>query len=124
VVELRLVTEIDSTDDADARYLPNPGLIEIAIPTSPRRFRDSLVHELAHHLDATCASRDSLRQEWAAARGQDVAAWATGPWEGRSAELFAETVVELTLGERVRFGRSVELPVYATDVVGGWLASD
>ena len=37
--------------EGDARYLVADRTIQIVIPTSPRRFRDSLAHELAHHVE-------------------------------------------------------------------------
>ena len=43
-VALRLVGDVDG---GDARYDLDEALIEIEIPTSPARFRESLAHELA-----------------------------------------------------------------------------
>ena len=50
-VELELV---DDVPDGAADYLVAEHLIRIEIPTSPRRYVESLTHELAHHLDAVC----------------------------------------------------------------------
>ena len=115
--ELELVRELD---DGDARYVPAEGLIEIAIPTSPRRFRESLVHELAHHVDHACPDADVLRSDVMEAIG--ATDW-TGQerWEQRPSELWAESVVEIVLGERVRFERSIPLDVRVVDAARRWI---
>jgi hypothetical protein len=55
---------VDDVADGDALYLPDGQTIHIQIPTSPARFSESLVHELAHHLDATCDEQKDLRQDF------------------------------------------------------------
>jgi hypothetical protein len=103
--ELQLVREVD---DGDARYVAAEALIEIEIPTSPRRFRESLVHELAHHVAHSCPDADVLRADVMTAIG--AIDW-TGQerWDQRPSELWAEAVVDIVLGERIRFGRSIAL---------------
>jgi hypothetical protein len=112
---------VDEVPDGDARYLAAEALIEIEIPTSPRRFRDSLVHELAHHVEHRCPNFAALRDEIMALTG--AAAW-TGQtrWADRPSELWAESVVEAVLGERVRFGRSVPMDPALVDAVRDWAA--
>jgi hypothetical protein len=114
---------VDEVPDGDARYLPAEAVIEIEIPTSPRRFRDSLVHELAHHVEHRCPDFTALRDEVLALTG--ATAW-TGQhrWADRPSELWAESVVEVVLGERVRFGRSVPIPPVLVDAVRDWADGD
>jgi hypothetical protein len=114
---------VDEVPDGDARYLPAEAVIEIEIPTSPRRFRDSLVHELAHHVEHRCPDFATIRDEVLTLTG--ATAW-TGQsrWAERPSELWAESVVEVVLGERVRFGRSVPLGPELVDAVGDWADSD
>ena len=112
-VSLLLVNDLDQ---GDARYVVNDARIEIRIPTSPRRFRESLVHELAHHVEHTCGAFDDLRgggptEDW---YGTDLA------WRERPAELWAETVVFVVNGERVRHERTMPLPDGAPDLVLAW----
>lgn len=116
--ELELVRDVD---DGDARYVAAEGLIEIKIPTSPRRFRESLVHELAHHVDESCPDADVLRTDVMTAMG--ATDW-TGQerWEQRPSELWAESVVEIVLGERVRFERSIPLDHGVVDTARRWIA--
>jgi hypothetical protein len=115
--ELQLVREVD---DGDARYVAAENLIEIEIPTSPRRFRDSLVHELAHHVDHACPDADTLRTDVMTATG--ATDW-TGQerWEQRPSELWAEAVVEIVLGERVRSARSIPLDDGVVDAARRWI---
>ena len=118
-VSLVLVAAVDG---GDARYLPAEARIEIEIPTSPRRFRDSLIHELAHHVEHTCPAFAALRAELIAILGPDDPPWSdeADPWAERPSELWAETAVELVAGERVRTGRTVELPDGWTAAVARW----
>ena len=45
-------------------------------------------------------------------------------WEDRPAEHWAEAVVEVSLGERVRFGRSMPLDPAVVEAVRAWAAGD
>ncbi len=120
-VSLRLVGELPA---GDARYLPAEGRIEIRIPTSPRRFRESLVHELAHHVEHSCSRFADLRVEFAPLIGEDRA-WFGEPgdrWQDRPTEIWAETAVQVVNGERVRFARTMPLPDGAEAAVLAWAA--
>lgn len=119
-VSLLLVSQVT---DGDARYVASEKRIEIEIPTSPRRFRDSLVHELAHHLDAHCEDASEMREAWLAQTDEPGQAWTSGDWADRPSEQFAETVVQVVLEERVRHGRSMPLPEFAEELVRTWLQS-
>ncbi|MDH3679585.1 MAG: hypothetical protein OEV40_06480 [Acidimicrobiia bacterium] len=117
-VTLLLVSELDG---GDARYLIDDARIEIKIPTSPHRFRDSLAHELAHHVEHTCSAFDELRRDFQDLPAVSDGDWSTGHrWQEVPSELWAETVVELVNGERVRYGRTMPLPVGAIDAVQAW----
>lgn len=115
--EVELVREVD---DGDARYVATENLIEIEIPTSPRRFRESLVHELAHHVDHSCPDADVLRTDVMTAIG--ATDWSGQErWEQRPSELWAEAVVQIVLGERVRFERSIPLDDRVVDAAREWI---
>lgn len=91
-----------SVDDGAARYRAEEQVIDIEIPTSPRRFRESLAHELGHHIDASCSGLEARREAFLDAQGFDPdAAWDRGAtWETTPAEHFAEAVVVIVNGER------------------------
>lgn len=117
------VVLVDDVPAGDARYLAAGATIEVEIPTSPRRFRDSLVHELAHHVERRCADSGTLRAAVLAVTGDG--AWSGQPrWADRPAELWAEAVVEIVLGERVRFGRTVPLDPALVDAVRAWIVAE
>lgn len=117
-VTLLLVSEVEG---GDARYVIPDARIEIKIPTSPARFRDSLAHELAHHVEHTCGRFADLKADYQRLPGVDGDSWSSGPtWQETPSELYAETVVELINGERVRHGRSMPLPPGATSLVASW----
>lgn len=116
-VTVRLVRILDG---ADARYVRADGVIEIKIPTSPRRFRESLVHELAHHVELTCPDHVRLRERL----GHDDASWARDEeWESVPAERWAEAVVQLVNGERVRFARTMPLDDAWIAEIDDWIAT-
>lgn len=97
-VDVVLVGEVA---DGDARYLRSEATIEIEIPTTPARFRESVAHELAHHVEWTCPAFSSLRREILLELDTDD--WSTGPsWFETPSEIWAEHVVELVDGERRR----------------------
>ena len=117
------VVLVDDVPDGDARYVRADAVIEIEIPTSPRRFRDSLVHELAHHVEQRCPDFALLRDRILVLTGAD--SWTGQPrWADRPSEMWAEAVVEVVLGERARFGRSVPLDPALVDAVSEWAAAD
>lgn len=116
---------VDDVEGGDARYVVDRARIEIAVPTSPARFRESLVHELAHHVEHTCPAFGELRHELAALPELVGRPWSGGDqaWSDTPAEHWAEAVVEVVDGRRVRHGRDMPLPDGATALVRAW-ASD
>lgn len=105
----------------DARYRAEHALIEIEIPTTPERFRESLVHELAHHVEHSCADFDELRVAILELQGET--AWASQPhWPDRPSEQWAETVVAIVLDERVRHGGEIPLDLELIELVAAWIA--
>lgn len=105
----------------DARYVVGDRRIEIAIPTTPARFRESLVHELAHHVEATCDDFDELRTSLAPLFGDSTEGWTAGTtWEEVPAELWAETVVLVVNGDRLLHADDMPLPPGAVEVVEAW----
>lgn len=116
---------VDEVDGGDARYVAESARMEIAIPTSPRRFRESVVHELAHHLDATCPETRTVRAEILGLLGAQPEEWTVGEtWFTTPEEIWAEAFVEVVNGERVRFARAMQLPPAVVDAVDRWAGGD
>lgn len=115
---LRLVGDIVG---GDARYVVGDRRIEIEIPTTPARFRESLVHELAHHVEATCEEFDELRTNLGPLFGESTRGWTAGAtWEEVPAELWAETVVLVVNGDRLLHADDMPLPQGAVEAVESW----
>lgn len=112
---------VRAVDDGDARYVSSERRIEIEIPTTPARFRESLAHELAHHLERTCGEFESLRVALEPLLADDGVAWSNGPtWEETPSERFAEAVVELVNGERIRHAETVEVDQAVVELIARW----
>lgn len=117
-VTVELVRRVDG---GDARYVADEALIEIRIPTTPARFRESLAHELAHHVDRTCPAFDELRRQLHPRLGGTDVPWATGDvWEEVPAERYAEATVELLNGERVRHPDDVTVDADTVELIAAW----
>lgn len=121
-VRLALVGVVE---DGDAAYLADDQLIIIEIPTSPPRFRESLVHELGHHLQHTCREVEILQSAFLAAQGfPPDAGWNEGAaWEEIPAEHFAEAVVHLVNRNRLLHEDLIPLADSAVQLVANWAAS-
>lgn len=112
---------VRAVDDGDARYVTGERRIEIQIPTTPARYRESLAHELAHHLEWTCGEFGSLRVALEPLLGGDGVAWSVGPtWQETPSERFAEAVVELVNGERIRHVDTMPVDSAALDLIARW----
>ena len=118
-VSLLLVADVP---DGDAVYRRDPARIEIEIPTSPARFSESLVHELAHHLEATCPEHAQLRVSFLAAQGMLAASgWFDGDeWADVPSEHFAEAVVHVVNGDRILHDDVIRLTPEAIEAVRHW----
>ena len=118
-VELELV---DDVPGGAADYLVAEHLIRIEIPTSPRRFVESLTHELAHHLDEVCDGGGAIGAAFRAAQGIEAEVrWDRGEaWEERPTEQFAETVVEYVIGDRYTHADIIEVSNEAIEIVEDW----
>ena len=117
-VSVELVRAIDV---GDARYVVADARIEIKIPTTPARFRESLVHELAHHVEHTCADFGELREVLHPELGDPGRRWAGGDdWEHVPSERWAEAVVQLVNGERIRHVDEVTVDPVVVDMVAAW----
>lgn len=115
------VVLVRSVDGGDARYVASEGLIEVRIPTTPARFRESVAHELAHHVDRTCREFAGLRDELHRRLGGPERPWATGDvWEEIPAERYAEAVVELVNEERVRHADEVRVDDATVELIARW----
>jgi hypothetical protein len=121
-VAVELVRRVEG---GDARYVVGRALIEIEIPTTPARFSESLVHELAHHVEHTCAEFRELRDVLHPRLGGPERSWAGGDvWEATPSEIWAEAVVQLVNGERVRHARDMPLAGDVLDAVRTWSRAD
>lgn len=99
------VTVQASTTLADrAQYEPPVATITVRVPRSIPALRESLVHELAHHVEHDCPDHEDGRPRLLAAMGlPSDTAWFEGErWPETPSERFAEATVELLLGERER----------------------
>jgi len=112
---------VRSIDGGDARYVVADAHIEIEIPTTPARFRESFVHELAHHVEHTCAEFVPLRDALHPELGHPGEPWAGGPvWEDDPSEQWAEAVVELVNGERVRHDDEIAVDPSVVALIEAW----
>lgn len=118
-VELGLVAEIEA---GAAEYIDTERLIRIEIPTSPRRYVESLTHELAHHVDAVCGAEGAIGTAFRAAQGLDAdESWnSEGAWEERPMEHFAEAVVEYVTSDRYTHADIIDVSGEAVEIVRRW----
>lgn len=118
-VELEL---LDDVALGAARYVESERLILIEIPTSPRRYVESLTHELAHHLDASCGAELAIGAALRAAQGIDPQVpWdEVEVWEERPTEQYAEVVVEYVTGDRFTHADVIDVSQEAIEVVRDW----
>ncbi|MGA7272757.1 MAG: hypothetical protein WB239_16920 [Acidimicrobiia bacterium] len=113
---------VSDLPDGDASYDFADHLIRVLVPSSPRRFPESLVHEFGHHLEASCPVVDEIGARFMALQGfppdQD---WYRGEvWFSTPSEHFAETVVQVVRGERLIHARDIALSSAAVDLVRQW----
>lgn len=115
-----LVSDLEG--DADARYSRRNGTISIEIPTSPTRFPEVLTHELAHHVDETCAAITEIRPFILESQGFDrLQGWTDGDtWDRIPAEHFAESVVELVRGVRLIHADRIEVAPGTIELLASW----
>ncbi|MGA1052490.1 MAG: hypothetical protein ACO4AY_12410 [Ilumatobacteraceae bacterium] len=105
----------------DARYVVADARIEVRIPTTPARFRESVAHELAHHVEHTCREFDELRVQLN--RGFWTGTWESGDdWWDTPSEQWAEHVVELINGGRVRHTTEMPIDEAALAMIRAWAA--
>lgn len=105
-----------------ARYVASERMILIEIPTSPRRYVESLTHELAHHLDASCGAERAIGASLRAAQGiGPQVPWDDGEvWEERPTEQYAEAVVEYVTGDRFTHADIIDVSDEAVEIVEAW----
>ena len=107
--------------DDRARYSPSQREITIRIPATAPQLRTSIVHELAHHVEATCPQDDEVRRAFLAAQGLDPAAdWLGGEtWETTPSEQWASAVV-LHVMERPDERSRIAVGAEALEIVESW----
>ena len=118
-VQLELVEDVPA---GAAEYLVAERLIRIEIPTSPRRYVETLTHELAHHIDATCDGEFTIGAAFKDAQGIDSeVAWeCVEAWEDRPMEQFAEAVVEYVTGDRYSHPDIIEVSDESLEIIRRW----
>lgn len=115
------VTLERSVEGGDARYVTAETRIEIEIPTTPSRFEESLAHELAHHLERNCSEIAPLRAQIAGLLDAADQPWSTGAaWAETPSERFAEAVVELVNGTRVRHVDTMPVEPEVVRLIARW----
>lgn len=104
-----------------AAYHPPTRRIVLRVPATAATLRATLIHELAHHLEFTCAEHRSLRRSFLAAHDLPAdAPWRDGAaWEDVPSERFAEAVTVHVL-ERAPSHLRVPVPAEAVDVIERW----
>lgn len=114
---------VRSLPAGDARYLVGRSRIEVKIPTTPARFRESVAHELAHHLEHTCDDFVDLRMAIEPLVGGSAATWSGEDgdrWEQIPAERWAEAVTELVNGGRVRHADEIVVGDDVLELIARW----
>ena len=114
-----LVTDRDLGDRA--RYLPASSTIVLRIPATAAQLESALIHELAHHIERTCADHLALRPAFLAAQGHPADAdWFTGDrWDDVPSEQYAEAMVLHVRGRR-GFHRQMHIDGAALAAVRAW----
>lgn len=108
-----------------AQYEPLEQTITVLVPRSIPSLRESLVHELAHHVEHECPAHETGRASMLEAMGfPPDAAWFEGDrWPETPSERFAEATVKLLLG-----GREIAADVFLTEAelqsVARWWSGD
>jgi len=108
--------------DDRARYLPDRRTIVVRAPATAPHLRDSIVHELGHHLEFSCPDQRNVRQAFLAAEGLPPdAGWFDGSdWASIPSEHWAEAVVAYVLGERDFNRGRIAVTDEAVQVVARW----
>jgi len=121
-VRLEAAPELDDL----ARYDQGSGTIYVRVPANAASLEGSLVHELAHHVEATCPSHAELRPVFLAAQDHPPGTpwFLDGAWEDKPSEQYAEAVVEVTLGGRRRSRLEIQLTPAAVTATRDWLQAE
>ncbi len=95
--------------------------VRVKVPGSAARLRAALVHEWAHHLEATCPAHRELRPAFLRSLGLPAdAPWFQGrTWETTPSEIYAEAAVELVLGSRA-MPTKARVPGAAVERLRAW----
>ena len=106
--------------DDRAVYEPGTATIRVRIPGTAPNLEATLLHELAHHLDASCPDRE-LRVDFLAATGRDPATpwWRGERWAETPAERFAEAAVRVVM-DGVPAHVLIDVDPDEIEVVRGW----
>lgn len=107
-----------------AVYEAATSTITVRVPATAPSLLDSLIHELAHHVEAQCPSHIEIRTRFATAQGFAAdAEWFSHQWEHSPSEHYAETVVAIVLDRRRRNVLAVQPTEEATHIVERWMTT-
>jgi hypothetical protein len=102
-------------------YDPGAATIVLRVPGTAPNLRHTLVHEFAHHLEATCPAQRAVRAPFLVASGEGPdTPWFSGSrWAKVPSERFAEAVAVFVLPDRPSHLR-VSVSAEALDEIERW----
>ena len=107
--------------DDRAQYRPGEATVTVRIPATAPHLEESIVHELAHHLEHACHPHAGIRDELLESMGLDPATdWFAGPrWEEIPSERFASATVLYVLDRRDQ-DAGIPIDDATLEVIGAW----
>jgi hypothetical protein len=113
------VVAVSDLDD-QGRYSARDRRIEIRVPIYESTARNTVLHELGHHLEQRCPDQSDVRSAFIAAQGMSSeTAWFGPTWEESPSEMWAEAVSLVVSGEQQRANR-VPVAADALRIVAAW----
>lgn len=111
--------------DDRAEYRTDTRTIVLRVPATAQHLEFSLAHEIAHHLEYTCAGQAEIRPAFLDAQGHEpTQPWFEGEsWETTPSEQFATAVARLITG-RADPLRHLEVTDEAMELVERWARGD
>ncbi len=127
-VYLHAATDLNSR----AAYDPKTVTVTVRVPGTQAMLQSALIHEWAHHIEFKCPAQKEMRAAFLAAQGlppdslwrpddtpanTPESAWATIP-----SEQYAETTIEVVLGQR-QIPTTARVSPEAVRVIAQWAAN-
>ncbi len=119
IQDVTLVADPDLSELA-VYHVPT-ATVRVQVPGSAARLQAALIHEWAHHLEATCPAHRELRPAFLRSLSLSVdTPWFQGrTWETTPSEIYAEAAVELVLGSRA-MPTKARVPSAAVERLRAW----